>query len=1011
MSRVQKFVWILMQFSIVLCDFEFPSVKLEAFEPEGFRVTVGEMDDINVIGFHANKNKQIDDIEPGEISVDIRRPSENGWSYFNPNLKLEIGDKIYYWIFLQHQKFGYKKPRQSWIVNDLIPLRDLNKTNCRRSITQRLGPTRVCEKELIFDSLFFDGKVNEKHWKIAHYIPSFPDFEFCSYQKKEDILFIKDHNLVIKPIPATKLDEVSGTLDLREGCTSHSENDCIAYEDSGFILPPVRSGKMKTNENFKYGTVEIKAKLPVGDWIYPEIYLESSTNKSKKIWIAYARGNQHLYGNGGEDIGGTLLFGGPMLTFNEPDRSKHLSSSRGRRPFSESFHKYSVLWEPDQILLYVDEFLYGEIKRDIASLFNETMHVVLGVGVGGLTDFPDYYVSTNNKRKPWKETDRLINKKFFKARDDWLPTWTNDGSSLKVEYVKIWALVVGSGRYQHLLVSSRQNPDEHWYASQRSQQGERRLIGLHCQSHGVGSDGIHDYRVGVPALGEMLDISLSLVHARLCLFSTMILTKTHLTLTVLVLVFVCCHSFDVPEAKFEIFRPKGFKVSIPDVDGIKLFAFHAKLNEEMNGREGGTFSRDITKAKNGRWTFSDPYTVLNVGDTLYYWTYVDYFDGRNKLGYTNDDREFTVTAKDIIQKPGTSTRKPPLVTTKTPDFIVHSSTIDPVDNCDASITKYNNGIRACKGQPIFSEDFNELDSSKWTPEVKFAGEPDYEFVIYTSKPEVLKVADGRLLIKPVLSSSLFGRDFETSPEVYNLGSSCTGKLGTSDCYHQASDSYLIKPPVASAQITTKSSFNFLYGKIEVKAKLPKGDWIYPELYLNPKNEEYGENFQSGQIRIAFLPGNSEFSKVVYGGCILGTSNGGRTYGMKTIRRTNSWSDDFHRFGVEWSNEKITLSVNDNIYGHIYPPQGGFASLESQLGLENCDRWRNSHSGMAPFDKEMYITIGVGVGGYSFPDGDNKPWSNDDPKMQKKFYKKKSQWHSTWNDKSVLEVEHVKVYAL
>lgn len=53
------------------------------------------------------------------------------------------------------------------------------------------------------------------------------------------------------------------------------------------------------------------------------------------------------------------------------------------------------------------------------------------------------------------------------------------------------------------------------------------------------------------------------MHARLCLFSTMILTKTHLTLTVLVLVFVCCHSFDVPEAKFEVFRPKGFKVSIP----------------------------------------------------------------------------------------------------------------------------------------------------------------------------------------------------------------------------------------------------------------------------------------------------------------------------------------------------------------------------------------------------------------------------------------------------------------
>lgn len=78
------------------------------------------------------------------------------------------------------------------------------------------------------------------------------------------------------------------------------------------------------------------------------------------------------------------------------------------------------------------------------------------------------------------------------------------------------------------------------------------------------------------------------------------------------------------------------------MDGIKLFAFHAKINEPLNGREGGTFSRDITRARDGRWTFYDPQAKLKVGDTIYYWTYVDYFDGERKLGYVNDDREFVV---------------------------------------------------------------------------------------------------------------------------------------------------------------------------------------------------------------------------------------------------------------------------------------------------------------------------------------------------------------------------------
>ncbi|XP_044766626.1 beta-1,3-glucan-binding protein-like isoform X2 [Coccinella septempunctata] len=436
----------------------------------------------------------------------------------------------------------------------------------------------------------------------------------------------------------------------------------------------------------------------------------------------------------------------------------------------------------------------------------------------------------------------------------------------------------------------------------------------------------------------------------------------------------------------------------------------------MNGREGGTFSRDITKAKNGRWTFYDPYTVLNMGDTLYYWTYVDYFDGRNKLGYTNDDKSFTVTEKDIIEGPSIPTRKPTQSTTGQPPITRQPPTTRPppttekIKDCDISITSFNSGIRSCKGQLIFSEDFNNMDYAKWNPEIKFAGEPDFEFVVYTSRPEVLRVADGHLSIKPVLSSSLFGHNFETSPEPYNLGPSCTGKLGTTECSQEAA-SYIIRPPVASALITTKDSFSFQYGKIEVKAKLPKGDWIYPELYLNPKREEYGGNYQSGQIRIAFLPGNSEFSKVVYGGCILGESNSGRSYGMKTFRRTSSWSNGFHRFAVEWSNEKITLSVNDNIYGHIYPPQGGFASLDSQLNLEGCERWRNSNSEIAPFDKEMYIAVGVGVGGYNFPDQDMKPWSNDDPKRQKKFYRKKSEWYSTWSNESALEVDYVKVYAI
>lgn len=34
-------------------------------------------------------------------------------------------------------------------------------------------------------------------------------------------------------------------------------------------------------------------------------------------------------------------------------------------------------------------------------------------------------------------------------------------------------------------------------------------------------------------------------------------------------------------------------------------------------------------------------------------------------------------------------------------------------------------------------------------------------------------------------------------------------------------------PIVSARINTRSAFGFRYGHLEVRAKLPRGDWIWP----------------------------------------------------------------------------------------------------------------------------------------------------------------------------------------
>ena len=40
-------------------------------------------------------------------------------------------------------------------------------------------------------------------------------------------------------------------------------------------------------------------------------------------------------------------------------------------------------------------------------------------------------------------------------------------------------------------------------------------------------------------------------------------------------------------------------------------------------------------------------------------------------------------------------------------------------------------------------------------------------------------------------------------------------------------------PVSSARLRTAHSFAFTYGKVEVRAKLPEGDWLWPAIWMLP----------------------------------------------------------------------------------------------------------------------------------------------------------------------------------
>ncbi|XP_004518426.1 gram-negative bacteria-binding protein 3 [Ceratitis capitata] len=474
----------------------------------------------------------------------------------------------------------------------------------------------------------------------------------------------------------------------------------------------------------------------------------------------------------------------------------------------------------------------------------------------------------------------------------------------------------------------------------------------------------------------------------------------------------CAHTipqYEVPKAKIEVFYPKGFEVSIPHEEGITLFAFHGKLNEEMEGLEAGTWSRDIVKVKNGRWTFRDREARLALGDTLYYWTYVIY----NGLGYREDDGVFVVSAYSnatINTNAGGAKKKPP----------TDVGTRDA--NCKPTPT-FRNGIQVnCAKQLLFEDDFTgaQLDRSHWTVERRFSTKPDYEYVLYLDDAsDVLSVWNSVVTIKPKLTTRHFQSEDKPLKAKYDLGTHCTGRPNSEECVCDgAATRYISVPPFISAQFSTKDHFSFKYGRVEIKAKMPNAQWVFPQLWLQPVKQEYGsDDYQSGQMRIAFTFVNNEQMQL-FGGLIVNANSTWRWEKMCEFPHADRLylGNDFHIYTLVWTENEISVAVDNTEYCKFRPDNDGLLAdlLRQGDALPNRGLLK-SGSKMAPFDQEFYITLGYGIGGINdFPDMNfwrpEKPWGNTSPHGMGSLVKKVDfdHWLAGNGD---MRIDYVKVFAI
>jgi len=118
---------------------------------------------------------------------------------------------------------------------------------------------------------------------------------------------------------------------------------------------------------------------------------------------------------------------------------------------------------------------------------------------------------------------------------------------------------------------------------------------------------------------------------------------------------------------------------------------------------------------------------------------------------------------------------------------------------------------------------------------------------------------------------------------------------------------------SSARITTQNKFDFKYGRIEARMKLPYGQGLWPAFWM------LGTNFNSvgwpacGEIDIMEMIGGSGRENTVYSTLHWDNNGNHADYGEPYTLASGTFADSYHIFSVEWDAQSIRGFVDDTPY--------------------------------------------------------------------------------------------------
>jgi beta-glucanase (GH16 family) len=232
--------------------------------------------------------------------------------------------------------------------------------------------------------------------------------------------------------------------------------------------------------------------------------------------------------------------------------------------------------------------------------------------------------------------------------------------------------------------------------------------------------------------------------------------------------------------------------------------------------------------------------------------------------------------------------------------------VAPYNVVDSYIYEQNKNRASWKWEVVWEDQFENsyLDTTKWTK------------------------------IPP--NNADWGRHMTNDPRCYDI---IDGKLFLKGIVNQ--DTISDPRPFLTGGVYTKQKFAFLYGKIEIHAKLECAQGAWPAMWLLAEKNKYGVYPRNGEIDIME---HLNFDSIVYQ-----TTHSYYTLELKQKTNPPYYStsrieiDQFNTFGLEWYPDRLVFTLNGE-ETFTYPKVKGV----------DPSQW--------PYDQPFYVLIDQQLGG-------------------------------------------------